>query len=132
MQPALAVDARFASNARCSTERVALRALIVETFAPLTAAQVLARLDEAQIVNAQVNTLAEVWQHPQLAARQRWREIESPAGPLPALLPPGSWDDGDGPRMDAVPALGEHTAAILGELGLDAAAIAALREARAV
>ena len=53
----------------------------------------------------------EVWEHPQLKARERWREVGSPAGPLPALLPPGSWDDG--PRMDAVPALGQHTDAIL-------------------
>ena len=56
-------------------------------------------------------------QHPQLQARGRWREVDTPAGPLPALLPPGSWDEGD-PRMDAVPALGEHTDAILAELGL--------------
>ena len=132
LQPALAKEARFASNSKRSAERVALRALIVEAFASLTAAQVLARLDDAQIANAQVNSMDEVWQHPQLAARGRWRDIGSPAGTLPALLPPGSWDDGDGPRMDAVPALGEHTDTILAELGLDSAAIAALRAARAI
>ncbi|MGZ5266498.1 MAG: CoA transferase, partial [Caldimonas sp.] len=101
-------------------------------FASLSAADVLARLDDAQIANAQVNTLDELWHHPQLAARRRWREVGSTAGPLPALLPPGSWDDGDGPRMDPVPALGEHTDAILAELGLDAAAIAALRAGEAI
>ena len=132
LQPALAKDARFASNSKRSAERVALRALIVEAFASLTAAEVLARLDEAQIANAQVNTMHEVWQHPQLAARERWRDVGSPAGPLPALLPPGSWDDGDGPRMDPVPALGEHTDAILAELGVSAQAIAALRAAQAI
>ena len=132
LQPALAHDTRFAGNAKRSAERVALRALIVEAFASLTAAEVLARLDAAQIANAQVNTMQELWQHPQLEARQRWREVGSSAGPLPAMLPPGSWDDGDGPRMDPIPALGQHTDAILAELGLDAAAIAALRAVEAI
>jgi itaconate CoA-transferase len=130
-QPALATDPRFAGNARRSAERVALRALIVDAFAALTAAEVAARLDAAQIANAQVNAMHELWQHPQLAARGRWREVGSPAGPLPVMLPPGSWDDGD-PRLDPVPALGEHTDAILVELGLDGAAIAALRADGAV
>ncbi|WP_088283631.1 CaiB/BaiF CoA-transferase family protein [Ideonella sp. A 288] len=125
-QPALATDPRFAGNARRVAERAALRALIVEAFSSLTTAQVVERLEAAQIANAQVNTMAGLWAHPQLAARQRWREIGSPAGPLPAMLPPGSWDDGD-PRMDPVPALGQHTDAILGALGVDAAGLAALR-----
>jgi crotonobetainyl-CoA:carnitine CoA-transferase CaiB-like acyl-CoA transferase len=132
LQPALAGDPRFAGNAKRSAERVALRALIVEAFASLTAAEVLARLDAAQIANAQVNTMHELWQHPQLAARGRWRRVGSSAGELPAMLPPGSWDDGDGPRMDAIPALGQHTDAILAELGLDNAAIYALRAAQAI
>jgi crotonobetainyl-CoA:carnitine CoA-transferase CaiB-like acyl-CoA transferase len=72
----------------------------------------------------------EVWAHPQLKARGRWREVGSPAGALPAMLPPGTWDEG--PRMDPVPALGEHTDALLAELGLDAAAIRALHAAGAV
>jgi itaconate CoA-transferase len=110
--------------------RDALRAIIVEAFAPLTTAQVVERLEAAQIANARVNTMAEVWAHPQLKARERWREVDSPAGKLPALLPPGSWNEG--PRMDPVPALGQHTDAILRELGLDAAAIAALRDSGAV
>jgi crotonobetainyl-CoA:carnitine CoA-transferase CaiB-like acyl-CoA transferase len=69
-----------------------------------------------------------------LKARHRWREVGSPVGPLPAMLPPGSWneDGGDGPRMDPVPALGEHTDAILAELGLDATAIRNLRAAGAI
>ena len=130
-RPELSQDPRFAGNARRSAERQSLRKLIVDTFASLTAAEVLARLDKAQIANAQVNTVQQVWQHPQLAARQRWREVETPAGPVPTLLPPGSWDDGD-PRLDAVPALGQHTDAILAELGLDVGHIAALRAAGAV
>ncbi|HJV71204.1 CaiB/BaiF CoA-transferase family protein [Ideonella sp.] len=129
-QPALAQDPRFAGNARRSAEREALRAIIIDAFAPLSAAQVVERLEAAQIANARVNTMAEVWDHPQLKARQRWREVDSPAGPLPALLPPGSWHEE--PRMDPVPALGEHTDAILAELGLNAADIAALRTEGAI
>ena len=75
--------------------------------------------------------MAEVWAHPQLQARARWTEIATPAGPVPALLPPGANDAGDA-RMDAIPALGAHTDALLAELGLDATAIAHLREQGAV
>jgi crotonobetainyl-CoA:carnitine CoA-transferase CaiB-like acyl-CoA transferase len=131
-QPALARDPRFHSNAARNAQREALRSVIVEAFAPLTADQVLQRLDEAQIANAKVNTMREFWQHPQLAARQRWRDIGSPVGAIPALLPPGHWDDGHGPRMDPVPALGEHTDALLAELGYGADDIAALRAAQAI
>ena len=131
-QPALSRDPRFDRNAARSEHRGALHDLITRAFASLSADEVVRRLDAAQIANARVNTMQQFWQHPQLAARQRWREVGSPAGPLPALLPPGSWDDGEGPRMDPVPALGEHTDALLRELGYDAQAIAALREARAV
>ncbi|MBL8353074.1 MAG: CoA transferase [Burkholderiaceae bacterium] len=130
-QPALATDARFAGNAKRVAARAELRELIVEAFRPLTAPQVVERLEAAQIANARVNTMHEVWAHPQLKARGRWREIGSPAGPLPTLLPPGSWGDGD-PRMDPVPALGEHTDALLAELGVDAATVAALRAAEAI
>ena len=130
LQPGLATDPRFAGNARRVAERVALRALIVDAFSALTAAQVVERLEQAQIANARVNTMADVWAHPQLQARKRWREVGTPAGPVPALLPPGSWDKG--PRMDPVPALGEHTDAILAELGLHADAIRSLHEAGAV
>jgi len=127
----LAADPRFASNAARTAARADLRAIIVETFRALSAEQVVARLDAAQIANARVNTIAEVWAHPQLQARGRWTEIATPAGPVPALLPPGVGDPADA-RMDAVPALGEHTDALLAELGLDAAAIARLRAQGAV
>ncbi len=130
-QPALAADPRFDGNAKRSANREALRALIVAAFAELTAEQVTARLEDAQVANAELREMAGLWQHEQLAARGRWREVATPAGPVPALLPPGSWTGGD-PRMDAVPAVGQHTDAILAELGLDAAAIAALRAAEAV
>jgi crotonobetainyl-CoA:carnitine CoA-transferase CaiB-like acyl-CoA transferase len=129
-QPALATDPRFTANYKRVAERVALRGIIVEAFASLTAAQVIERLERAQIASAQVNTMHDVWAHPQLKARGRWTQVGSPQGALPAMLPPGSWDVG--PRMDAVPALGEHTDAILAELGYSADRIAALRAAQAV
>ncbi len=129
-KPELAQDPRFAGNAKRVAERDALRKIIVETFAPLTAPQVIERFEEAQIANARVNTMHELWEHPQLKARDRWREVASPAGPLPAMLPPGTWDDG--PRMDPIPALGQHTDALLAELGYDADGIRALRAAEAI
>ena len=130
-RPELATDPRFAGNARRSAERTALRALIVEAFAALTAPQVTARLDAARIANARVNTMHEVWEHPQLAARDRWREVDTAVGPVPALLPPGV-GGADKPRMDPVPDLGEHTDAILGELGYDPRQIRELHAAGVV
>jgi crotonobetainyl-CoA:carnitine CoA-transferase CaiB-like acyl-CoA transferase len=127
LQPELAAEARFASNAKRSAARDELSALILQAFASLTAAQVAQRLETAGIANAQVNTMQEVWAHPQLKARERWRQVDTSAGAIPALLPPGSWQHGE-PRMDAVPALGQHTDAILSRYGYSAEAIAALRE----
>lgn len=116
LDPALAADARFSSNFERSRNRDALRQIIVDSFAQLSVEQVVARLETAQIANARVNDMAGVWAHPQLAARERWREVDSPSGKLPALLPPAS-NAAFVPRMDAVPALGQHTASILDELG---------------
>jgi len=130
-QPELAADPRFSANSRRSAARSELRAIIVEAFSTLTADQVVERLDEAQIANAQVNDMHAVWQHPQLKARKRWREVDTPAGPVPALLPPGSWEEGD-PRMDGVPALGEHSAAILVQLGYSPDQVEKLRAAGAL
>jgi itaconate CoA-transferase len=130
-QPALTRDPRFASNAARTVAREALREIIVAAFAGLATEQVTARLDAAQIANARVNTMADVWRHPQLQARGRWREVATPAGAVPALLPPAARDRDDA-RMDAVPALGAHTDALLAELGLDAAAIARLHREGAV
>lgn len=126
-RPELASDARFSSNSKRSAARAELTAIIEETFAGLSAEQVIAKLEAAQIANAQMNTLHDVWRHPQLEARRRWVEIDSPVGALPALLPPTARTPQE-VRMDPVPALGEHTEALLGELGLEAAAIARLRE----
>jgi len=130
-RPELAADARFASNSRRVENREALRAAIARQFSALTLEQVLQRLDAAQIANASVNDMQGVWSHPQLAARRRWTQVDTPHGPIPALLPPGR-TEAYAPRMDAVPGLGQHTDAILGELGWSAADIAALRAACAI
>ncbi len=116
--PGLAGDPRFASNALRNQHRGELKAQILEVFNGLTAAQVIERLDAASIANARMNDMAELWAHPQLAARGRWRSVGTPAGEVPALLPPGTSSAFE-PRMDAVPAVGEHTRAILAELGWD-------------
>lgn len=113
--PALAIDTRFDANAKRVAHRTELTEIIHAAFASLNAEAVTARLDAAGIANARVRDMAELWSHPQLAARDRWREVASPAGPLPALLPPAG-----GERMDAIPALGAHTDVILVELGFDA------------
>ncbi|OGA97959.1 MAG: CoA-transferase [Burkholderiales bacterium RIFCSPHIGHO2_12_FULL_69_20] len=118
-QPALATDERFNANARRTAARAELKALIELAFAPLTAEQVVQRLEAAGIANAQVNSMADVWAHPQLQARGRWTEVMTPAGPVPALLPPGCTEA----RMDAVPALGQHSRSVLAGLGFDAAQI---------
>ena len=130
-QPELAQDPRFASNAQRSANRDVLRALIVAAFAPYTTAQVQQRLDQASIANARVNDMQGLWQHPQLQAREHWREVDSPVGPLRAPLPPGR-HSGFAYRMDGIPALGADTDRILRELGLSAERIAALRAAKAV
>ncbi|MGF6274690.1 itaconate CoA-transferase [Massilia sp. UYP11] len=130
-QPALATDARFASNSARVKARQELRAIIVDVFAQLTAEQVLARLDESQIANAHMNDMHDLWRHPQLAARARWVDVGIPDGTIPALLPPAvpnTWQA----RMDPVPALGEHTEAILSGLGYGSADIAALRAENAI
>ncbi len=127
---AIASDPRFVSNSLRHANRDALRARILESFARSTAADLVARLDAAQIANARMNTMDGVWAHPQLAARDRWRRVETPVGPVTAALPPARHDRFEY-RMDAVPALGQHTEAILAELGMDLASIGALQAAGA-
>jgi len=125
---ALATDPRFDANAKRNQNRAALTALILAAFGALNTEQVVARLDEAQIANARMNDMAGLWAHPQLKARERWVNVGSPAGDIPALLPPGRSNAFDY-RMDPVPAVGQHTEAILRELGQSDDAIAALRAA---
>jgi itaconate CoA-transferase len=131
LQAALASDPRFDANAKRNANREVLQAIILEAFAGLSTTQVLERLDAAQIANACMNDMAGLWQHPQLQARERWREVVSPAGPVPALLPPGRQSAFDY-RMDPIPAVGAHTGAILRSLGRSEADIAALRAAEVI
>ena len=131
LQPGLSTDHRFASNTLRHASRDELNSIIVDAFGLLSTNQVLERLDTAQIANARMNDMAGLWQHEQFRARDRWREVGSPVGPIPALLPPGRHDSFDY-RMDAVPAVGEHNDAILRSLGRSAADIQALRAAGAI
>jgi itaconate CoA-transferase len=130
-QPALAGDARFATGPARNAHREELRAAIESVFRTLAAAQVIDRLEQAEIANARLNTMQEFWDHEQLRARDRWREIASPAGPLSAMKPPINLD-GLEPRMDAVPALGQHTRAVLAELGYGDEDVGGLAAAGAV
>jgi len=127
----LAEDPRFKGNPQRVANRAALQAIMDGVFSKLTAAQLVERLDRAQIANARMNELDEVWAHPQLAARGRWRTMTSPAGELDTLLPPATHADFEA-RMGPVPAVGEHTDAILRELGYGTQQIAALRTAAAI
>ena len=130
-QPALASDERFNSNARRVAAKPELQRLITELFAGLTIGEVIARLEDAQIANAQLNTMHDVWAHPQLKARGRWVDVATPNGTMPALLPPGMPASFDA-RMDAVPALGQHTASLLSELGYTQAEIERMKAEAAI
>ena len=121
-RPALADDERFQSNHLRVEHREAMNAEIDQVFTALATEEVVARLDMARIASARLNTVEQFIGHPQLAGRHAWRQVDSPVGPLPALVPPVRMDDVE-PVMGAVPALGEHSAAILSELGFDAATI---------
>ena len=127
----LAADPRFADNPARVANRPALTALIEARFSPLSLESVVALLDQGEIGNAPMNAMADLWAHPQLAARGRWREVATPAGPIAALLPPATLSDAPAVMGD-VPAVGAHTQTILAELGCDDAAIARLRAAGAV
>ncbi|HVL55516.1 MAG TPA: CaiB/BaiF CoA-transferase family protein [Burkholderiaceae bacterium] len=131
LQPALAGDPRFSSNARRNEHRDALKAIIVEALQDLSVEQVVRRLDDAQIANARVNTMAEVWAHPQLKARGRFGTVGSPAGPIAMMLPPGV-NSSYTYRTDPIPSVGEHSESILRELGRSDAQISALRASGAI
>jgi itaconate CoA-transferase len=122
-QPALASDARFETNALRVRHRESLTQAIDAVFSQLPSAEVLRRLEVANLATANVNSVREYLDHPQLTQRDCWREIESPAGPLRVLVPPVRMQ-GVEPVMGAVPALGQHTRAVLQELAFDPGAIA--------
>lgn len=130
-QPALANDPRFATGPARAANRETLHALIESCFGALTSDALIARLEAADVANARLNTMQEFWNHEQLRARDRWREVDSPAGTLRATKPPFNLD-GFEPRMGAVPALGEHSRDLLLELGYATQDIQRLAEEGAI
>jgi itaconate CoA-transferase len=125
-QPALATDSGYNSNIKRNGRRAEITALIDKVFLKLTTSQVVEKLDAAGIANAHMNTPEEVWGHEQLKVRNRWREMDSPKGKLPVLLPPATHDGFDA-RIGGVPEVGEHTESILHEIGLTDAEISRLK-----
>ena len=130
-RPDLAGDRRFSSNSARVAHRAELTRIVEEAFAGLGAAEVVARLDSAGIANGRLNGIADVALHPQLAARDRWREVETSAGAVAATLPPMNLQ-GVAPAMGAVPSLGQHTEAVLRSLGYSVGAIEGLRASGAI
>lgn len=130
-QPALADEADFSSNSLRVANRDRLRGLIVSAFSQMTIDQVVNYLEDAGIANARVNEMKDVWAHPQLKARNRWTEVDSPVGALPALIPPATNNQFEA-RMDPIPAIGEHTHAILKELGVSPETVAVLEADQAI
>ena len=124
-RPELARDDRYDSNTRRTERRTEMMAIFQSVFSRITAAELVARLDAAGIANGRLNTPADVWDHPQLSARERWREVEHPGGTMRAVLPPASFDDFEA-AMAPVPTLAEHTDRILSELGYSAESIRSL------
>jgi itaconate CoA-transferase len=130
-RPELAQDDRFAGNSERLANRDALDEEIEATFGRLTAEEVIEKLESAGIANARLRSVLEFLDHPQLKARDRWREVGSPAGPLHALLPPGLPTDTE-PVMALIPEVGEHTGAILSELGYSEDSVAMLSQQAAI
>ena len=121
-KPSLRTDERFSSSPARFRNREAMHAEIDLVFSQLKAGEIIQRLEAADIANARLNDLEQFWRHPQLQARGRWTKVGSPAGEIDALRPPFNLSEFE-PRMDPVPALGEHSRAILGELGYSATEI---------
>lgn len=130
-KPGLARDPRFCSNSLRSQNRAALRRIIEQVFGRFAAAEIVRQLESAGIAHADSNDVRQFWNHPQHAARNRWRHVPTEAGDIQALAPPVILD-GLEPNMGAVPALGQHTAEILAGLGLAPQAIDRLRQAGAI
>jgi len=128
-RPDLVTDPECATNRARVRNREKVDAIVVTSR--MARDELLRRLDEAGVASASLKDGHGLIAHPQLAERDRWREVGSPVGDVRALRPPITFADAE-PRMDPIPALGEHTDAVLRELGRDGAAIAALRAAGAI
>ncbi len=131
LNASLAQNPMFISNSKRVENRDVLRQHIVDAFSDLSIEQVVARLESAQIANARVNQMKDVWAHPQLHARQRWVDVPSPVGKLSTLKPPATNQSFEA-RIEAIPALGEHTDMILTQVGCSSEQIAKLRQAGAI
>jgi itaconate CoA-transferase len=117
-RPELALNPRFVRNSDRVVNDAELSILLEEALGRLTAAEVTARLDVVGIANARLRTMQEFAEHPQLEARNRWRDVDSPVGPVRSLIPPVTVVGREVP-MGAIPAVGEHTDAIRAEFALD-------------
>ena len=127
----LSKDERFNQNFKRNENRKELLAIIDACFSQFTVDQVIVKLEQAQIANARLNDMAGLWNHDQLKARNRWVDVDTPVGPIPSLLPPGLNDSYDY-RMDAIPDVGEHTRAILSEIGLSEVQIQEMANSQAI
>jgi len=116
-KPEVTADPRFGGSSKRSDNREELKQIIEEVFSKFTSDEVVERLEAAGIANAKVNEMHEVWNHPQLKARGRWSQVDTPVGPIPTLIPPGMASNVP-PRMDPIPKVGDHNAKILAELGM--------------
>jgi itaconate CoA-transferase len=130
-KPELKADGRFSSSPARFRNREAMHAEIDAVFLQLEGSEIIRRLEAADIANARLNDMQGFWAHPQLEARGRWAKVGSPAGELDALRPPFNLS-GFSPRMDAIPALGEHNRGILAELGYSGAEIDGLQRDKAL
>jgi itaconate CoA-transferase len=125
--PEWETDERFTTSALRRINRVALENMIEESLSAVPRDDVVLRLEAADIPFGSVNEVAEFVTHPQLSARDRWRDVDSPVGPLAAIVPPFDLE-GVPPRMGAIPEVGDHTDEILGGLGYDKEEITGLHE----
>jgi itaconate CoA-transferase len=130
-QRALATDPRYDSNSKRNERRAEVMAIVDKVFSTLTTEQLVQKLDAAGIANAHINSPDEVWKHAQFETRDRWREMGSPRGKLPTLLPPATHESFEA-RIGAVPEIGEHTETILLELGFTDADVSELKSAGAI